>query len=209
MKLFHHPASPNARRAGIAAEQAGLPVELQTVDVTQGEQRSEWFRQLNPNEKIPTLVDGDFVLWESQAIMQYLAAQKPEAGLLPADERGRADVARWQHWTTAHFGPACGTFGWENLLKPMLGQGEPDRDALESAHADLDRYAGVLEGHLAGRDWLVGHQLTIADLSVACALTYRRAAGIPVKRYSTLMRWFGKIEALDAWQRTLPPIGND
>ncbi len=75
---------------------------------------------------MPTLVDGDYVLTESRAIMQYLASKKPESGLLPRDEAARADVTRWQFWDASHFSPHLGTLAFEKLLKGMMGMGDPD-----------------------------------------------------------------------------------
>jgi glutathione S-transferase len=105
MKLYMNVLSPNVRRVRLTAAVLGLPLEEKTIDLARGEQRSPEYLALNPNGAIPTLVDGDFVLTESRAIMQYLAAKKPEAGLVPRDAAAHADVTRWQFWDAAHFSP--------------------------------------------------------------------------------------------------------
>lgn len=207
MKLYYHPASPNGRRAILTLRQLGLEAEEIVVDFARGDLTTPEYTKLNPNQKIPTLVDGDFVLWESNAIMQYLASKKPEAGLLPRDERGRADIARWQCWNMNHFAPAVGTFNWENLLKQMFGAGEPDAAKVAQAEKDLPRFANVLDAQLASRGYVTGDQLTIADLSIASTLMYRIPARVPLDPYPNLRRMIESIEALPAWKSTQPKLG--
>jgi glutathione S-transferase len=94
MRLFHSPLSSNARRVLITLHHLGLAVEMINVDLLdQGDRRR--LAELNPNGKVPVLQDGDFVLWESCAIMQYLADLTPHQTLYPQDPRARADVNRW------------------------------------------------------------------------------------------------------------------
>src|SRR5882724_8847780 len=133
MKLYMNALSPNVRRVRLTAAVLGLPLEENTLDLARGEQRSPEYLVLNPNGAIPTLVDGDFVLTESRAIMQYLAAKQPGAGLVPRDEMARADVTRWQFWDAAHFSPQLGTLGFEKLIKGMVGLGDPDTAKVNEA----------------------------------------------------------------------------
>jgi glutathione S-transferase len=202
MKLYYHPASPNGRRAILTLRQLGLEAEEVVVNFQRGDLTTPEYTKLNPNQKIPTLVDGDFVLWESNSIMQYLASKKPEAGLLPRDERGRADVLRWQSWNLAHFAPAVGTFNWENLLKKVFASGEPDAAKLKQAEQELARFGAVLENQLAGRRYICGDTLTVADLSIACTLMYRVPARVPLEPFPRIRAWMETIEALEAWRST-------
>lgn len=206
MKLYYHPASPNGRRAIVTLRQ--LKLEAEEIVVNFGpDLASAEYTKLNPNQKIPTLVDGDFVLWESNAIMQYLATLKPEAGLLPKDEKKRADVLRWQCWNMTHFAPAVGTFNWENLLRKMFGGGEPDAAKLAQAEKELTRFGTVLEQQLTGRRYVTGDTLTVADLSLACTMMYRVPARVPLEPFPQIRRFMESIEALDAWQSTQAKLG--
>jgi glutathione S-transferase len=207
MKLYYHPVSPNGRRALITLRQLELTAEEVIIDFQRGDLTSPEYQKLNPNQKLPTLVDGDFVLWESNAIMQYLASKKPEAGLLPRDERGRADVTRWQCWNMTHFAPAVGTFNWQNLLKKVMGAGEPEPAKLVEAEKELTRFGGVLEQHLAQRAFLCGDKLTIADLSIACTLMFRVPARVPLEPFPHVRRFMESIEALPTWKSTQPKLG--
>jgi len=205
MKLYYHPASPFARKVLLAAALLGIEMETQLVDLFAGEGQAPDFLRLNPNGKVPTLVDGDFTLWESNAIIQYLAAQTPGTPLLPADGRGRTDILRWQFWEASSFTPACMVYVWENLLKPMLGQGEADPVELKKGEEKFHRAAKVLDAHLSAHPWLIGDTLTLADISVAPALMYAERGHYPLEGYPHIAAWFDKIKQLPAWAATEPP----
>ena len=207
MKLYTNPFSPNARRPALVAKHLCLEVEDVILELGKGDLRKPEFLAINPNGRVPVLVDGDFVLTESRAIMQYLASKKPEAGLLPADERARADVTRWQLWDAEHLSAATNTLTFEKLLKPMLGMGEASATAVSDALGRFERAAKVLEAHLEGRDWVVGKALTIADYTLACALMYAGAVELSLEPYPNIKAWMGRIRELDAWRQTEPKMG--
>jgi glutathione S-transferase len=204
MKLYINQGSPNVRRVRLTAAVLGIELEEEVLDLRKGEQRAPAYLRLNPNGSVPTLVDGDFVLTESRAIMQYLAARKPEAGLLPGDERLRADVTRWQFWDASHFSPPLGTFFFEKLVKPMIGAGEPDARRIEDALAGFRRFATVLDRHLEGKEHVVGTALTLADLTLASSLMYAERTEVPLSEFPAIQAWFSRIAAMDAWASTAP-----
>ncbi|MCA9594526.1 MAG: glutathione S-transferase family protein [Myxococcales bacterium] len=204
MKLYHHPLSPNARRALLVIAHLGLDVEEHVVKLSEGETRKPEFLKLNPNGKVPVLVDGDFVLTESRVIEQYLASKKPESGLWPKEGRDRFDVNRWAMWDASHFSPALGTIAFEKLIKPMVGGGDPNEGKIRDAEASFAQFAKVLDGHLQGRDWLVGDCITVADFTVAASLTYAGPCGVSLDPYPNLKSWMGRISELPAWQATTP-----
>lgn len=86
----------------------------------------------------------------------------------------------------------------------MTGNGGPDPLEIERAGRQVAQFAAVLEQHLAGRDWLVGERLSLADFAVAASLTYTEQAKLPLTQYPKMMAWLGRIQQLDAWQRTVP-----
>jgi glutathione S-transferase len=205
MKLYYHPASGPARRARLAAAVLGIDLDLQLVDLFAGAQRKPDYLAINPNGKVPTLDDDGFVLWESCAIQQYLASTTASPDLFPTNPKVRADVSRWQCWDLEHWTRATQTLAFERLFKKLIRIGEPDPAAIEKGTQDFHRFAAVLDRHLAGRDYLVGDHLTLADLSIAVGLTYAVPASIPVEGYKNIRRWFASIEQLDAWKSTAPP----
>jgi glutathione S-transferase len=149
-------------------------------------------------------VDGDFSLWESNAIVQYLAAQAPAAPLFPSDARSRADILRWQFWESSSWAPACIIYVMENVLKPMLGKGEADPEELGKADEKFHRFAKVLDAHLAAHPWLTGEAMTLADISVSPMLMYAKDARYPMAGYPHIEAWFDKIQQLPAWIATAP-----
>src|SRR5205085_3268747 len=126
MKLYGFPPSPNTWKVRAVAAHLGLPLELQFVDLTKGQQRTPDYLALNPTGRTPTLVDGDFTLWESTAIMQYLAGRSANS-LWPENARTRADITRWQCWGLAHWSAeACQPLTFQRLVKKILNLGPPD-----------------------------------------------------------------------------------
>lgn len=202
MKLYLNVLSPNVRRVRLTAAVLGIELEEKPLDFAKGEHKSADYVAINPNGAVPTLVDGDFVLTESRAIMQYLASKKPESGLLPRDEAERADVTRWQFWDSSHFSPNAATIAFEKAFKPMLGLGEPNQAKIDEALANFRRFAAVLDKRLAGRTYVVGDKLTIADLTLASSLMYAKQAELPLAELPNIEAWLGRITALEAWKKT-------
>lgn len=177
-------------------------VELVVVDLPNGEQRRPPFRSLNPNGKVPVLVDGDLVLWESCAIMAYLADKKGATPLYPAELRARADVNRWMFWAVAHWTPPIATLNYENMLKKMFGLGDPDASLVARADRELASLGAILDAHLGGRTWIAGDALTLADVAVACPLMTTVPAKLPVTAFANVHRWFSRVQELPAWKET-------
>jgi glutathione S-transferase len=203
MQLYLNVLSPNVRRVRVTAAVLGLSLEEKSLDLGKGAHRSPEYLAINPNGAVPTLVDGDLVLTESRAIMQYLASKKPEAGLVPRDEAARADVTRWQFWDASHFSPALGTMAFEKVIKPMMG-GEPDTRKVEEALGNFRRFAAVLDKRLDGKPYVVGTTLTVADLTIASSLMYAKQVDLPLADYPNVAAWFERITQLDAWKQTAP-----
>lgn len=206
MKLYVFPPSPNSLRCQAVANQLGLQPELITVDLMSGAQMDAEFTALNPNHKIPTLVDGDFMLWESSAIMLYLAQIQPGNKLIPENLRDRTRMSQWLYWNACHWGPTCGIFTFENLVKKHLNMGEPDPAQLEKGRQECSRFGTVLNDHLKGRETLAGDSVTLADHAVASWLVHSEVAGIPVDDYGEITRWSGNILGSPAWQDALATI---
>lgn len=205
MRLYHHPQSLNARRAVMTAVHLRSPVELVVVDLQKGEQRQPRFLQLNPNHKVPVLEDDGFVLWESYAIMQYLADKTPRQTVYPAETRARADVNRWLFWCSQHFSPAVGILNWERFVKGLLGLGAADPAEIRRGEQLVRDFRGILDAHLASREWVCGDGLSLADFAIAAALDCTVPAQLPVTELRHLQRWFAQTQALEAWQKTAPP----
>jgi glutathione S-transferase len=201
MQLYHHPISSNARRVLLAADHLGIQLDLVEVSLMSEADRRR-IAEVNDNGKIPVLVDDGFVLWESCAIMQYLADSQPGQTVYPQDPLGRADVNRWMFWACQHFAPAISVITWQRLWKKMVTGEDADANEVARGTTELARAAAVLDKHLATRRWLVWDGVTLADYAVAAPLMYLERARLPLEGYPHLLAWFGRVQALPAWRNT-------
>jgi glutathione S-transferase len=205
LTLHVFPPSPRAAKVLALADHLNLEHETRIVDLFKGEQKTPGFAALNANQRMPVLEEDGFVLWESNAILQYLASKKPESGLWPRDARGQADVARWLHWESAHFTPACVPLAFERVVKQLAGLGAPDPAEVARGEQELHKLAPVLNGHLRDRTWLVGDALTIADFGVGTVLAMSQAARYPLESYPEITRWYATLASLPAWKKAMVP----
>jgi glutathione S-transferase len=205
MKLYHFPPSPNSRRVLAVAYHLGLDPELIGLSLPRGEHMNPDFVALNPNHKIPVFIDDDgFTLWESTAIMLYLASKESGHTLYSDDIKVQANINKWLYWNIAHWSPACGIYVYEYLFKNLLNLGEPDSDELKKGDELFLRFAEVLDGHLNDRKWLVGDDVTLADYAVASFLDHIESAHMPIDNFKQIQRWYADIESLEAWQKSAP-----
>src|SRR5262249_25099177 len=150
----------------------------------------------NPTGRTPTLVDGNIVLWESNAILQYLGDRKPNT-LWPKEPQARTDISRWQCWQLAHWGrDACDPLVFERLVKRFFNWGPPDAAIVERATQAFHREAQVLDAHLAKQPYLTGSALTLADFAVAAPLFHKDGAELPLAPYAKVQEWFTRVSAL-------------
>jgi glutathione S-transferase len=203
MKLYGFPPSPNTWKVRAVAAHLGLRLDFELVDLTKGQSRTLEFLALNPTGRTPVLVDGDFKLWESNAIMQYLASRVPNS-LWPGDARARADILRWQSWQLAHWANGCDPLIFERLVKAFLNVGAPDPAIVAKGIESFNREASVLDAHLAKQPYLAGKELTLADFSVAAPLFYAKEAELPLTPCPHVRVWFARVSALPAWRETAP-----
>jgi glutathione S-transferase len=204
MKLIGFPASPNTWKVRAVAAHLDIPLDFEFVDLTKGQSHTPDYLALNPTGRAPTLIDGDFTVWESTAIMQYLASQKPNT-LWPDDARARADIVRWQSWQLAHWGKeTCEPLLIERIVKQILHLGPPDDAVCTKALSSFARDAAILEAHLAKQPYLAGRDVTLADFSLAVLLFYAERAALPLEPYPHVRDWFARVAALPCWQETAP-----
>jgi glutathione S-transferase len=204
MQLYSSPGSPNALRSRAVVHELGLDIEIVELDMGKGENRTPAFLALNPNGKVPTLVDGDVVIWESRAINAYLAGQHPEAGLYPADLAARAVVDQWSYWQAIHLGPAMQRVAFERVQKQAFGRGPADETAIAGEVKTVGELLAILDAALAGRDWIAG-RLSLADFALATTFILRRAARLGVEAYPNATAWIERLEARPSWEKAIGP----
>ena len=196
--------SPNCRKTMATAYYLSRDVEMHYMELTSGETKSAEFLAINPNGLTPTLEDNDFKLWESEAVMQYLADSGDENTLYPRDAKVRADIDRWRFWGVAHYGRAVGDILWEKFARKVFMGEETDPIALENALGRFHTYAPILEKHLAGKKYLVGDAVTIADFSLACHAAYLQLSEVPMKEYPSINAWYDRLNGIPAWVDSAP-----
>jgi glutathione S-transferase len=177
MRLYAFPSSPHCLKVRAVANELGVELMVVEVNILRGESHSPLFERLNPNGLVPVLVDGDFVLWESSAILTYLATLHRRPVLLPLHPRERADVDRWLHWQSAHLGPAVSRVAFERFVKPLACQAPVDETRTAEAAKDLLRHCRTLELSLADKAYVAG-RLSVADFAIACLLSTAAGAGL-------------------------------
>jgi glutathione S-transferase len=204
MKLYIFPLS--GRVLGIMAlrNHLAFDCDVHAIDLGRGDQLTPEYIGLNPNKKMPTLVDEGFVLWESNAILFYMAARHPDSGLWPSDPRCQADVLRWLAWESAHWdAESIGMASYEKGSKVVLGLGAPAPAFIARGEQNFIRFAAVLNDSLRGKPWLIGEQLTIADFSVGGLVPSAARMGLPVGDFPEIDRWYDGLAKLPAWHDAL------
>lgn len=202
IRIHAFPRSPRAFKALWAAHQLEVPFEFKLVDLTKGEQNSPAFLALNPNGRMPVLEDGNYVLWESDAIVNYLASLKPQSGMLPADTRARLQVEKWQFWNNAHWDAAVAIFAFERVVKKLF-RGEPESESeIARGTTLLDRIAKVLDAELSRHRYVAGDTLTVADISIGSSMCLSELAQFPLENYRSIRRWEADLKNLPSWAKT-------
>jgi glutathione S-transferase len=202
LQIHADPITVNCRKVLAGLDLMGAPYQLVHVDYFKGEQKGAGYVALNPNASVPAMVDGDFVLWESNAILQYAADLIGNTAVYPTDLRTRADINRWLLWESSSWFPSCYVFLVENCVKPLLG-GAPDPAVLNGQQAQFHKLAGILDARLAQSKWIAGTAgPTIADIALAAPMHLRGWQKLPIADHPNLGRWMADIERLPSWQKT-------
>lgn len=197
-------ATPNSIKVPVALEELGLEYDLHAVNVRKGEQKTAEFLALNPNGKVPVLVDTDassepLVLTESAAILIYLAEKTGE--LLPVSGPARARVFEQLFFHSSGLGPAFGQAGFFQRQAP-----EPQPLAIQRFTAEADRTLHVLDALLANHTFVTGEEFTIADIAHFGWLWRREFAGVNLENAPNVARWFSEVVDRPAVQRAIERV---
>ena len=202
LKLYGQYMS-RAQRCLWTLEELGVPYEHVKTNQGAGESRTPEFLKINPNGHVPVLQDGDFILWESMAIAQYVAKKYGQGSLWPASVEDEGRVFQWALWASLELE----IFVVNYLRHAMLYPPEKRRPELAKEATDtLPAPLRVLNDALAGKDYLVGNRFSVADINVATVLLladiYKQ---IGVDQYPNTIAWLNRVAARPAWQK-LPSL---
>ncbi len=206
LQLYSFP-TPNGVKVSIALEEIGLPYEAHTVKLN--ETTTPEFLSLNPNNKIPAIIDPDgpngkpLALWESGAILIYLAEKSGK--LLPTDPASRAEVLQWLMFQMGGVGPMFGQFGYFSVF---AGSEIEDPRPRQRYQDEGRRLLAVLEKHLDGRTYLVGEEYSIADIAIwpwirAAKVFYKADEALGFEQVPNVLRWWEHCMARPASERGL------
>lgn len=204
MKLYAHPISTTSRAVLLFIEENDIDVEYRTIDLFAGENRSAGFLSINPSGLLPTLVDGDFRLGESSAILKYLA-DRIGSPAYPSDLRRRATVNERKDWINANL---YRSFGYD-LVYPQIFPhyrlaGEAAQAAqLERGREKSDAWLRILDQGLIGPDqpYMCGQDITIADYLGATFVTIGELIGCDFQGYPNIRRWLARMRRLKSWPK--------
>ena len=190
LTLWGRTNSINVMKVLWACTELNLAYQRIDAGLHHGVVDTEAYGEMNPNRRVPTLRDGDCVLWESNTIVRYLAARERRHDLLPDDPRGRADAERWMDWATSTLAAPMTTIFWQLIRTPADRR---DAVAIERSQAETARCFGLLDRELSRRSHLSGDALTVADMAVAPFV--HRWLALPIEHPT--------LPALDAYYRQM------
>jgi glutathione S-transferase len=191
LRILGRLSSINVQKVVWCADELGLAYERTDVGGAFGGNQTPEYLALNPNGLVPTIDEDGFILYESNAIVRYLAARHSRGTLWPEDLRQRADVDRWMDWLSTAFVPAMRDAFWQLVRTPA---DKRDIAAAEKSRAESERMVAILDAHLGGREYLTDYGFTVADIVVGCAA--HRWLHLPVKRVArpNVERWYATLK---------------
>jgi glutathione S-transferase len=199
IKIWGRSNSGNVKKVLVVADELGVPYERIDAGMQYGVVDTPEYRKLNPNGRVPTIEDGDYVLWESHAICRYLSMQYGGEAIYPADPKARASVDRWMDWLLATVVPVDVPVFWGTIRTPPEKQ---DKAAIAENVKKLSGVFQILEERLAGRSYLEGNRVTLADLLLGI-FVYRYLNNPFIERPSqpNLVAWCERLRVRPSYQR--------
>lgn len=187
LKIWGRNNSVNVQKVLWVCEEIGLPYERIDAGGQFGEVNTPQYRNLNPNGLVPTIEDESFVLWESNAIVRYLAAKHSAGKLWPDDLKVRAEADKWMDWMNSMFWPSFRPLFWNLVRTPV---DERDQPAMNESLQRTGEILGYLDAHLKSHTYIAGKVLTVGDIPMGCAIW--RWMALPIERpaHPNLRRWF-------------------
>ncbi len=195
--LYTAPLSGNGRKVHMFLEEVGAQYQLSRLDLLKGEQKNPQYLKLNPNGKVPTLVDDRFVLWESNAILLYLAEKFPQAKLLPTGAQDRARVFQWLLFVQTTFRPPLSLLMRQTRFTLADRR---DQKAIDQGWSEVRANMDILQSALSGRDY-IGGTLSVADIAVLPYVYLAQDLGTDLSAWPTVAAYYQRLSARPTWQK--------
>jgi len=200
LKIWGRDNSVNVQKALWCCEELGLQYQRIDAGLSFGVVNTPQYRAINPNGLVPTLEDGPFVLWESNAIVRYLSAKHSAGKLWPEDLQVRAEADRWMDWQISLFWPTFRDLFW-NLVRTPVEQ--RDQKAIEQSHLKTAEILEYLDTHLKHRVYVAGAEFSMGDIPMGCAIW--RWMSLPIERpvLANVQRWFDTLRSRAAYKKVV------
>ena len=187
LKIWGRINSINVQKAVLGAEETGVAYERIDAGAAFGKNKTPEYLAMNPNGLVPVLQDGAFHLFESNAIVRYLAAKHSDGKLWPGEAHARAHADQWMDWQTTALTPAMHGAFWALIRTP---EAQRDPAVIEASRVKTEEMLVILDAHLATHEWMAGGAVSVAEIAVVCAV--HRWLHLPLKREKRahIERWY-------------------
>lgn len=201
LTLYHNPFSQHARRVAALLVEVNIPYTSMHVALNEGAHMATDYLAVNPNHQVPTLIDGDVKIHESNAILRYLCQKHELSHWYPADLAVRACVDQWLDWNQCRLSRSV----IDIVLNKVFMGSDADRDAIGRGEKNMVELSTILGDRLEGRDFLASDLPTIADLSVASNVSQLQLADA-VPDHPAIRAWYQRVCDIPGFKKTLPKM---
>jgi glutathione S-transferase len=196
LRLLGRNTSGNVQKVIFLLEELGTPYTREDYGRQFNNTQDAAYLKLNPNGKVPTLVDGDTVIWESNTILRYLAAKHKKDTLYPTDPAARTEVERWMDWLLAAV-----NYQYVQVFKDSKKAANERAATFEADAKELAAQLSILDGALAGKAWVAGKDFTIADVALGPIMHRCLDFPIALPALSNLKAWREKLRERPAFRK--------
>lgn len=200
--LFGNEISSPSNKARFVINALGIPYEYRNVDLMTGENKTEAYLKMHPAGKVPVLKDGDFVLFESNAIIKYLA-EKEKSNLYPSELRRRVKIDQWLDFASIHIGVGMSKVFINRVAYGVLGM-EKDERSLQDGLKFLDRFLPVVEAQLQKSAYLAEPEITLADFGLLAHIDQAEVSQVDLSVYPRLKQWQAELMGKEFYQKCFP-----
>ena len=205
LHFYHHPQSPYSRKVFLLLEEAQRPFDLRVVALERGEHRQGGYLAMNPQGRVPAVVDGDVQVSESNAILRYLTRRFELHNLYPAGLKEQAEIDMWWEFCSNHINRPLLDLAWHGFMVKKYG-GQSDLAVIEKAEKNLKRDLPVLERHLLGRNYISGHDMTLADINLMPFAVYAKDV-VRQDDYPAFGAWIQRVGSRPSWRTVVAYSG--
>lgn len=197
MKLLTFPITTNALKVELFLAASGIDANKEIIYLNKRQHQTPEFLSINPKGLIPVLIDGDFVVTESNLILSYLNEKENGSWGSLHDNR----IAEWLFWQATTWAKAVDAYHHECIVK-TIWNGQKDEAKLIEQNQSIARHSQFLNHALSSSNWLMGATPSIADIAISAPIMFWKETGLPLHNYPSLLAWLCRLEACNWWQST-------